>query len=143
MTTFLLISLAVAVGVVIMNFGRAQVESEATCPINIDLKLSVIKEAEQLCYESGEKDLFFTVENGVNVNVEGLIVNVIGTQKAETFELSQARMGKAGVYVGHIPYDSSASGEIRQIKISPKILLYDKEEICIDQAVVSEQVIAC
>lgn len=143
MAALLLISFAIALGVMIMNFGRAQVESEAACPINIEMRLASIGGEEQLCYDSDKKELAFTVENGVNIDVEGLIVNVIGMQKAETFEINDAKMGKAGVYLSRIAYDKSASGDIRQIKISPKVLLYDNEEICTDQAIVFEGVASC
>ncbi|MEK6969521.1 MAG: hypothetical protein AABW48_03770 [Nanoarchaeota archaeon] len=143
MITLLLISFAVALGVVIMNFGRAEVESEAECPINIGMKLSSISGVEQLCYDQAKQQLSFTVENGVNINVEGLIVNLIGELKAETIELAEAKMGKAGIYMGRVAYDKSTAGEIRQIKISPKILLYDNEEICAEKAVVAESVRAC
>lgn len=143
MATFLLISFAIALGVGIMNFGRAQVEEEAKCPINIEMKLSVVNSEEQICYDVNNKDLSFTLENGVNINIEGLVFNIIGTQKAETFELNDAKMGKAGVYLGHIKYDSSISGDIRQIKVSPKVLLYDNLEICAEKAVIFEGIKSC
>ncbi len=143
MVTLLLISFAVALGVVIMNLGRAQVETEAQCPINIGMKLSAIGGVEQLCYDQNKKELSFTVENGVNINVEGLIVNLIGAQKAETIELTEAKMGKAGNYMGRVAYDQTTAGQIRQIKISPKVLLYDNEEICAEKAVVAESVRDC
>ena len=41
--TLLLISFAVALGVVIMNFGRAQVELEAQCAIEIGLDLAEVE----------------------------------------------------------------------------------------------------
>lgn len=141
--TLLLISFAVALGVVIMSFGRAQVELEAQCPINVGLKLSVVGAEEQLCYDASKKELSFTLENGVNIKVEGLIINIIGTQQAESFELNDAKIGKAGNYLGKVSYDSSASGEIRQIKISPKIIFYDEEQICVDKALVVEKVRGC
>lgn len=142
MATLLLISFAVAVGVVVMNFGRAQVESEAECPVNIDLEFSVISGSEQLCYDSGKKVLSFTIENGVNTDINGLVVNVIGTEKAETFEVN-SKIVKAGVHLDHVNYDTSVSGEIRQVKISPKVTLYDSEEVCVDQALVIENVKSC
>ena len=141
--TLLLISFAVALGVVIMNFGRAQVELEAECAINIGLKLANIGDQDEICYDAIKKDISFTVENGVNINVEGLVVNIIGKQKAETFEVNDAKMGKAGNYLGHVNYDSSLSGEIRQIKISPKVILYDAEQICTEKALVVENVRNC
>src|SRR3989338_4478627 len=124
MATFLLVSFAVAVGVVVMNFGRAQVEEAAECSLSTDLKLVQIGGTEQLCYDATAQKLLFTVENGVNIKVEGLVVNIIGTNKAETMELNDAVMVLAGTYVGTINYDSSVNGAIRQVKITPKVTLY-------------------
>jgi len=142
MATFLLISFAVAVGVVVMNLGRAQVESEAECPVNIGLEFSVISGEDQICYDAGKNDLSFTLENGINTDVNGLVVNIIGAERAETFEIN-SKIIKAGVYLGHVNYDSSVSGEIRQVKISPKVTLYDEEEVCVDQALVVENIKPC
>ena len=139
--TLLLISFAIALGVVIMTFGRAQVELEAQCPINIGLQLANIGGENQFCYENNE--LRFTLENGVNIKVEGLIVNIIGTNRAETFELNDAKMARAGTYVGKVSYNLAEAGEIRQVKISPKIVLYDEEQICTDKALVLENIRDC
>jgi len=138
--TLLLLSFAVALGIVIMSFGRAQVELEAKCPINIGLKLS---KDSPLCYDTSNKELKFNVENGVNINVEGLVVNVIGSQQAQSFELNNAKIDKAGTYAGKTEYDSSTSGEIRQVKITPKINLHDNEQVCTDKALVVEEIKAC
>lgn len=143
MIGLLLVSFAVAVGVVVMNLGRAQVEEEAECPINIGLTFSVVEETDQVCYDAGKKDLSFTVENGVNIKVEGLVVNIIGSTKAETFELNNAKITKAGVYLGHVNYDRSVSGEIKQVKITPKIILYDAEHVCPEKALVAEKIRLC
>lgn len=141
--TLLLISFAVALGVVIMNFGRAQVELEAQCAIDVGMKLSNIGGEDQLCYDTASKNIKFTIENGVNIKVEGLIFNTIGTEKAETFELNEAKMGKAGNFLGNVKYDNSISGDIRQIKISPKVILFDEEQICPEKALIIESVKNC
>ena len=143
MVTMLLLSLAVAVGVVVMNFGRAQVEENAQCAINIGVHFSSISGQEQFCYDAAQKSLRFTVENGVNIKVEGLIVNIIGSEKAETLELNEAKMMKAGTYVGKVAFDTAAGGQIKQIKITPKVVLYDVEQICGEQALVVESVKNC
>jgi hypothetical protein len=140
--TFLLISFAVALGVVIMSFGRAQVELEAQCPISIGLIISNIGGEDQFCYDANTKEIKFTLENGVNIKVEGLVFNVIGTQQAESYEINTPII-KAGTYLGNMKYDSSVSGEIRQVKISPKVNLYDEEQICTDKALVIENVRSC
>jgi len=143
MITMLLLSLAVAVGVVIMNFGRAQVEEQARCAIDIGLHVASISGQEQLCYDAAKRALSYTVENGLNIKVEGLIVNVIGTEKAETAEVNAAQMPKAGTYVGKMPFDRAVGGQIRQVKITPKVVLYDEEQICGEQAIVVESVRGC
>lgn len=141
MITLLLVSLAVAVGVVVMSLGRAQVEEEAQCPIDINMKFSNIGGEEQFCY--GDNQVSFTLENGINIKVEGLIVNIIGTEKAETFELNEAKLGKAGSYVGKVRFDSAVGGEIRQVKITPKVVLYDVEQICTEKSIIVESIRGC
>ena len=143
MATFLLISFAVALGVTIMNLGSAEVEDSAQCPIEVGLVFSNIGGEDQVCYDAGAKTLKFTLENGVNIKVEGLVINIIGEIKAESFDLSDAKVIKAGSYLGQVSYDASISGNIRQVKISPKILPYDVEEICTEQALVAEEVNEC
>lgn len=142
MITMLLISFAVAVGTGITRFGQAQLEEGAECAVETKMRLSSIGGVEQLCYHQAAKKISFTVENGVNIDITGLVVNVIGSQKAETFELAQATMGKAGSYVGNLPFDAVAGGEIRQVKITPKITVQG-EAICIEQAVINELVPSC
>ncbi len=141
MTTLLLVSFAVAVGVVVMNFGRAQAEEGAQCAINIDLKLAEIGGQSQLCYDPASQSIRFTVENGVNIKVEGLIVNIIETDKAESVEVNDAKIIKAGTYLGTVKY--AAAGALQQVKLIPKVMLFDQEEICAEQALVVENIRNC
>ena len=141
--TILIISLAVGLGVGFMNIGKAYLQKEAQCPIAIGLTAAIINNEQQFCYNQDKKEVEFTVENGVNINVNGLILNIIGTNRADTFELNDAKISKAGAYVGRVPYDSEKDGNIRQIKISPKVVLYDEEQICSEKALLVEKVEDC
>lgn len=143
MATFLLISFAVALGVVIMNFGRAQVEEVAQCSIEIGLRFSVVGGEEQFCLERGKNELFFSVENGANIRVEGLVVNIIGTKQAKSYDLGDAKIEKAGVFLKYVPYEAAEIGEIRQVKIVPKVNMYDEELVCLEKAIVLEKVRDC
>ena len=134
MASFLLLSFSVAVGVFFMNLGRAQIESAAVCPVEIGLR------AESFCLLNNQ--IMFKIQNGLTTDIQGLIVNVIGSEKAETFELAAINLAKGGIYDGQIPFDASI-GKVRQVKISPKIKLYDNEEICIEKAVVGENLVSC
>jgi len=143
MATFLLIAFAVALGVTIMNLGSAEVEESAECPISIGLKFSNIGGEDQVCYDLANKKLKYTLENGINTKVDGLVVNVIGETKAESFDANEAKIIKAGTFLGEVTFDTSASGKIRQVKISPKVVLYDVEQICTEQALVAEEIRNC
>lgn len=141
MSVVLFLSFSVAVAAVVMNLGSAQVEEQAECPLQIGLHWAEIGGKQQICFDGAA--ISFVVENGINGNVAGLLVNIIGSNKAETVELPDATMSKAGSYVGKVAFDPAAGGEIRQVKISPKVLLKNEEEICLDQALVVENVGAC
>ena len=143
MGTILLITFAVAVGVVILNFAGAAVEEEAVCTVDPQIQLVNISGQLQICYDFVGKALKFTVENGVVSPVGGLVVNVIGTDKAHTFEINDAKMPRAGSYVAKLQYDFAIGKAIRQVKITPKIRLQDSEEICVDKEVIVENIQGC
>lgn len=141
--TLLLIAFAVALGVVIMNFGRAQVEMEAQCTINVGMKFAEVSGEKQFCIDRSKNELFFSIENGVNIKVEGLVVNIIGTKQAKTYDLGDAKIEKAGVFMKYLPFAAGEIGEIRQIKIVPKVNMYDEELVCQEKAIVLEDIRDC
>ena len=143
MASSILITFAIAVGTTVMGVGSAQVEEQAQCAIDVDLHFLQIGGKEQLCYDAGKKEISFTAENGVNIKIEGLLLNAIGAQKAESKDFTDAKIQKALTYVGKMPYDIAVSGEIKQLKVIPKVMFSDKEEICAEQAVTGEKVMVC
>ncbi len=134
--TLLLLSFAISVGLVVMNFGRAQVELEAECPLNIGLKFAEIGGAQDICTDGSQ--VKFTVNNGVNIKVSGLLVNIIGMESASSADLP-AEIAKGGIYLGKVGF----TGAIRQIKITPKIILQAEEQICTKKALLLENVKSC
>jgi len=143
MIGLVLVSFAVAVGVGVMNVGKAQVEDTASCAIDVNLKLAVVGGQEEICFDAATKEVRFTIENGVNIKVEGLVVNVIGTTSSESKEMSEAKIIKAGNYFGKMSYDSTALGNLRQVKFIPKVIFSDVEEVCAEKAIVVENVRNC
>jgi len=57
--------------------------------------------------------------------------------------LNDAKLIKAGTYVGKVAFDTATGGQIKQVKITPKVVLYDTEQICGEQAIVVESVKGC
>jgi hypothetical protein len=143
MAGLVLVSFAIAVGVVVMNLGRAEVEDGAQCPVNVELKFSVIGGKEQACYDQNKKEVYLILENGVNIKVDGLVINIVGKNKADSFEQNEAKIGKAGTYIVHQPYDQSVNGDVLQIKVVPKVVLDETEQICTEQALVKEDIKEC
>ncbi len=143
MGTVLLISFAVAIGSVVMSLGSAEVEDKAECAIDINLKLTQIKGINQLCYSQAKNAITFTIENGKNIKVEGLLINLVGTEKANSIELNEAKITKAGTYLGKVPYNKALAGELQQVKIIPKVAMYDEEQICTEKALVIEEIRKC
>ena len=141
--TLLLISFAVALGVVIMNFGRAQVDLESHCTIDINLEFSEIAGEREVCFDSEKNDLYFVIENGINIDVGKLKVNIIGEKRAESYDLEEAQILKAGTYLTHLGYNEELSGGIKQLKIIPVIDMFEEEEICSEKALVIEDIKAC
>src|SRR3989338_3435212 len=140
MGAFLLVSFAIAVGVIVLNFGRAEVEEQAQCSLKIDLHFIEIGGKQDLCFDG--TSLKFTVENGINANLGGLVVNIIGTQKAQKTEVNAA-LSRAETYVGVVPFDTTVNGQIRQVRIIPKVTLSQTEEICTEQTLVAENIPPC
>ena len=134
--TLLLISFAISLGVVIMSFGQAQVDLQADCPLEIDMDFLTISNKKQICHTSNE--LQFTVENGINIKISGLIVNVIGENSAQTTEFNK-QIIKAGTYKEKVKF----TDQIQLLKITPKIELHNKEFICREQSLIIEQLPKC
>ncbi len=139
MGTLLLISFATAVSNTVMNFGSAQVEDQAQCAIDINMKLAIISSQEDICVDNTKNLVRYTIENGKNINIDGLTINIIGVEKTESKEFPDAKIVKAGSYSGKAPYDKTTAGDIRQIKIIPTVTFSDTPQICTEKALVIEK----
>ena len=80
--TILLLILAIGLGIIVMNWGRAQVEAASKCAVNIQLDVVKLNNIPEICQAgAGEQGyLHFIVENGVNIDVEALQIRIIGTK---------------------------------------------------------------
>ena len=72
MIGFLLVSFAVAVSVVVMNLGSAEVEEAAECAVDVGLRFSKIGGEEQVCYDAAKKYSLFLWKMGLILMSMGL-----------------------------------------------------------------------
>ena len=145
-STVILLVIAVGLGVIAMNWGRAYLETSATCAIDTGMDIVKVNNIPQICIMTGENGYIkMLVENGPNINIEKLQLRAIGTKQINTTELENSTITVGGSYLGIVPYNSLLFGDIRQIKITPEILVYENEPpiICPEQGLIIENLGAC
>lgn len=144
--TMLLLFFALGLGVIVMNWGRSQIEAASTCAIDIGFHMIELNNIEEICYagRGTEGYIHFIVENGPSIDIEGVQLSIIGSKKIYNLELKD-KIKTGYSLLKDIPYDFDNFGSIRQIKISPKIILYEGEStlLCPEQALTIENIRSC
>jgi len=141
MSLFLVAAFGAAVTSVVTNLASAQAEQGSECPISVELHF--VKDGVPVCYDTTTRQVVFTIEDGINVDVSGLIINIIGLTKAVSIEDDNVIIRKVDTYHGKIDYNSKDAGPIRLMKITPKIDLDGNEQICLAQAITIGKVLPC
>ncbi len=142
--TVLLIAFTVALGAVVMNWGRSYVESTAEltkqnadrgvqCSQDVRLEFEKINEVSQICYGGGGENGYvkFMIVNKGNIKVDAITVNIIGASEilsnssinGTTLTVAQSRRK-------NISYDYTAYGEIQLIKIIPHVTIKGINTTC-------------
>ncbi|MBD3355224.1 hypothetical protein GF361_04535 [Candidatus Woesearchaeota archaeon] len=146
LATVILLVFAVGLGIVVMNWGRAHVEAASKCAVDTGLSIVNLNNIPEICYAGkGEKGyVHFIVENGPSVDLEGLQLRIIGTKNVYNLEIKE-NIPKGNSLLKDIPYNFDGFGDIRQIKITPKIMLYPEEKpiLCPEQALVTGEIRSC
>ena len=144
--TIILILFAVVLGVIILNWGRAQVVKAAKCPVDSGMKIVSLNGRPQLCYAgSGDTGYIeFYLENGVTVDIAGILLRVIGEKDLYQRELHTV-IERGYTIKEVVPYNFNLFGKIKQIKMIPKIDTYPGEPplICQEQALTISNIRVC
>ena len=145
--TVLLIAFAVALGAVVMNWGRGYVEdtqdfarersdAEVVCTTDIDLNIVNIDLTDQVCYVdlgTNETNVSMILENVASRDIDSLTVRVIGTDSKVPFNGplgndTSIDAGEAQLF--SFVYDHDTYGNISQIAVSPVIKLSGNDVTC-------------
>jgi flagellin-like protein len=143
--TVLLIAFAVALGAVVMNWGKSfaigtmntvQQKSDQDTTCSGDVSLNVVKLADgtlQMCYGGDGSDgyIFFIIENSGRVAVSQIDLQVIGSSDI----YANTTLNGTAIEIGHalrknITYNYASYGSVRQVRIIPKINLGGKTVTC-------------
>ncbi len=128
--TVLLIAFAVALGAVVMNWGRAQLSTNSCSKVNLDFER--VNDIPQICREAGGS-LDILVTNKGNVPITEMLVTVIGGAGEQSKTFTQA-LNAADTQ--QLTVDAPQSiGFLRMIKIVPGIGQGDSKSFCTDQDV--------
>jgi hypothetical protein len=144
--TILLLALAVGLGVLVMNWGRASLEESARCSVDLELKVIELDDQPQICIGgSGEQGyISFIVENGPIVDISELQFRAIGTKSIYMTDLPESEIPRGYPLEKTLPYNFDLFGEPKQFKLTPKIELFPGEKIsCPEQALIVENIRRC
>jgi len=133
--TVLLIAFAVALGAVVMNWGRSYAQETADtvrtksdkdvkCSIDVDLEIARIGGAPELCYGgSGTTGyVYFIINNVGTAKITQIDFTVIGNKAVySNSTLNGTSIPVAGSLRQNISYSYTTYGKIKQVRIIPKI----------------------
>lgn len=143
--TILLISFAVALGSVVMNWGLNLnlAKSEDKCA-PVEIKIRNIGNAE-VCF-GGNGYINFVIDNTGNSDINGLSIWIIGEKGTRLFDMDNILVRKGTLYDKkdkEVTYDFSTYGSIKQVQFIPKIKSQQTTEICPKNAVKADKVGVC
>jgi len=144
--TVLLISFAVALGAVVMNWGR---NIEIINPVDkcSGVDLTVRKTIKEICFGGTTEDSYinFILDNTGSIDVEGVLIYIIGSKKTKFHDIdNKINKGELlDIKDKSISYDFDTFGNIKQVQFTPKIFLDDSIEICHKNVISADKIDVC
>ena len=146
--TVLLISFAVALGSVVLNWGRnLDISKPGDKCAGISIKLRNV-DSFQVCYSgSGENaHIKFIIDNNGNIDIDGLGLWITGEKGTKLLDFNELAIKKGDLI--DIKYDSVKSalnmyGAIKNIQFFPKVKANESIEICARNSVKADNVGVC
>ena len=152
--TVLLIAFAVALGAVVMNWGRSYVEDTArqtgvtsdtriACSQNVAVQLVHVGGSPRICYTDDTVEI--TVQNRGSLDLEGFVFNILGAEgSGETHDFN-ATLARSGIQKFDLPYDLSRHGPVEFVQAIPKIMVRGSNipAQCSDYGEQWEEVLRC
>jgi len=137
-SSLLLIVFAIALGIVVMSWGKGAIAKEhgGSCE-EASVNIISLAEKPKACFSGNT--LYFTIENNGQMKTTGLKVSFLGDT------IFQKDMTK-GIIIGEIinaDLNFADVGNIQKIKIVPKIIVEGKENVCPNGGVEIENVGEC
>ncbi|MBI4150274.1 hypothetical protein HY488_02625 [Candidatus Woesearchaeota archaeon] len=152
--TVMLIAFAVALGAVVMNWGKGYIEESgvlpegeielapatppaAPCEQAIQLQVLTIAGRQDICFDTATNVLNYRFENNGQVAIEGGKMQVIGA--TDVLETEIEAMSIAAIKRGSVPYDPAQYGQVQKAKVVPKV----DGQLCPQKALNVEEIGIC
>ena len=146
--TVLLMAFAVALGAVIMNWGRniELSQSEDKCT-GVGMQVRETKDY-AVCYAgSGNKiSLNFIIDNIGKQDLYGLSIWVVGSKGTRLFELEDILIKKGTLFDkkdNELVYELDKYGEIKHVQFIPKIKMEEIIDICPKNSIRADKISKC
>ena len=148
--TVLLIAFAVALGAVVMSWGRSyvteaqsnanQLNSMVGCS-SVSASIPTVAGQLKLCIDQGNKVKFVLDNNGAAL--DGLKFTIIGDKDVDNpISLLEYHIDTAKTISESVTFDSKI-GTVQQVKIIPRVVSNGKESFCTDSPVIVNNPGAC
>lgn len=155
--TVLLIAFAVALGAVVMNWGRTYVEDTAekarttsdtkvSCSMDINMKYVMFNGQKQICYNTTDNIIKFTLLNSGSKKIESIQAIVIGSKSIYiNNSLRNSTILPSYPYKSNLTYDFDTYGDINKFSLTPAIKVEGKNDAipCSDNSLEIEDIRAC
>ena len=149
--TILLIAFAIALGLVVMNWGKSYIEEKAeftagpsdSSACNL-VSFSIIKVGGQpkICFNPETLSVEVFIENGPDRAIDNMDIRIVGNS-IETIS-SVIPNPIAELVSAQIKFNYPASvGLVQQVKLTPVLILEEGMVQCTSQAVVAENIKPC
>jgi flagellin-like protein len=156
--TVLLIAFAVALGAVVMNWGKGYVQAQAinvetksnaqlSCQGDIELNIYVLNQRPKICYELTDTGttLSAMLKNEGTMTIKGITVTIVSSNDdVFSTEIDKDIVG-GGVVKVDISVNDTEFGDIRQVEFTPKILVsgVQKPVLCSKNSKNIDEIYAC
>lgn len=150
--TILLIAFAIALGIVVMSWGKSYIEEKAeftagpmdasACGL-VELGIIEVGGKDRICYSAADSSIEVFLENGPELGIADIRVRVLGSNGIHTIEsVLDSPLERSASAQLKFNYPSGI-GAIEQVKLTPIVSAGGEYATCTSQAAVSEDIGEC
>ena len=146
--TVLLISFAVALGAVVMNWGRnIELSKPGDKCIGVEIKVRETNNY-HVCYSSSAPNVYinFVIDNTGKQDLHGLSLWVVGEKGTKLFEIDDILIKKGTLFDKkdeELIYELDKYGQIKHVQFIPKVKIDATIDICPKNSIKADKIGIC